>query len=284
MCFVNWSFETQALIVPCFALLVHALQRNMAVGKSKRVVKKGAKKKTGDFMLKKEWYNLRAPSFFGNRDVGKTLVNRTQGTRIAADGLKERVFEVSVADLENDSDDKSFRKFRLVAEDVQGRDVLLNFHGLTFTSDKLRSLVKKWHTLIEAITDVKTTDGYTLRIFVIAFTKKNRDQIKKTAYAQGSQVRKIRSKIVDIVTNEVNTVDLKTVVSKLKSESISKDIEGAAAKIFPVQNVHIRKVKVLKKPKFDIARLLEVHNTTAVAGTAVDRAADFVEPAPLAAV
>jgi len=257
----------------------------MAVGKSKRVVKKGAKKKTGDFMLKKEWYDLRAPSYFGKRDVGKTLVNRTSGTKIASEGLKDRVFEVSLADLENDADDKAYRKMRLISEDVQGRNVLLNFHGLTFTADKLRSLVKKWHSLIETVTEVKTSDGYLLRVFVIAFTKKNRSQIKKTSYAQTSQIRKIRSKIVDIVSNEVTTSDLKTVVGKFKTESIGKDIETAASRIYPVQNVFIRKVKVLKKPKFDIARLLEIHGDAASsAGAAVDRAPEFVEPKPLESV
>ena len=116
-------------------------------------------------------------------------MNRTQGTKIASEGLKGRVFEVSLADLEKDSEDKAFRKIRLISEDVQGRNVLLNFHGLTFTTDKLRSLVKKWHTLIESVVDVKTTDGYTLRLFVLAFTKKAQNSIKKTAYAQTSQVR-----------------------------------------------------------------------------------------------
>lgn len=64
---------------------------------------------------------------------------------IASEGLKHRVFEVSLADLQNDTDaERSFRKFRLVAEDVQGRNVLTNFHGMDLTTDKLRSMVKKW--------------------------------------------------------------------------------------------------------------------------------------------
>jgi small subunit ribosomal protein S3Ae len=55
------------------------------------------------------------------------------------------VFEVSLADLQNDNDaERSFRKFRLIADDVQGRNVLTNFHGMDLTTDKLRSMVKKW--------------------------------------------------------------------------------------------------------------------------------------------
>lgn len=55
------------------------------------------------------------------------------------------MFEVSLADLQNESDaERSFRKFRLIAEEVQGKNVLCNFHGFNLTTDKLRSMVKKW--------------------------------------------------------------------------------------------------------------------------------------------
>ena len=49
---------------------------------------------------------------------------------------------------------------------------------MDFTTDKLRSLVRKWQTLIEAQVDVKTTDGYLLRMFAIAFTKKRPGQVR----------------------------------------------------------------------------------------------------------
>lgn len=46
--------------------------------------------------------------------------------QIASEGLKHRVFEVVLADLQND-EDQAFRKIRLRAEDVQGKNVLTNF-------------------------------------------------------------------------------------------------------------------------------------------------------------
>merc|ERR1719221_246738 len=127
----------------------------MAVGKNKRLTKggkKGAKKKVVDPFSKKEWYDVKAPSMFAVRQVGKTLVTRTQGTKIASDSLKGRVFEVSLADLQND--EVTFHKFKLVAEEVQGRNLLTNFHGMSLTRDKMCSMVKKWQTMINGNVDV----------------------------------------------------------------------------------------------------------------------------------
>lgn len=62
---------------------------------------------------------------------------------------------------------------------------------MNFTTDKLRSLVRKWQTLIEAHVDVKTTDNYSLRMFCIGFTKRRVNQVKRTCYAQSSQIRQV---------------------------------------------------------------------------------------------
>ncbi|XP_006821611.1 small ribosomal subunit protein eS1-like [Saccoglossus kowalevskii] len=232
----------------------------MAVGKNKRLTKggkKGAKKKVVDPFSKKDWYDVKAPSMFNIRNIGKTLVTRTQGTRIASDGLKGRVFEVSLADLQND--EVAFRKFRLMVEEVQGKNCLTNFHGMNLTRDKLCSMVKKWQTLIEANIDVKTSDGYLLRLFCIGFTKRRQNQIKKTTYAYHTQVKSIRRKMVEIMVRECQNVELKEIVNKLIPDSIGKDIEKACQGIFPLHDVHIRKVKVLKKPKLDVGKLLELH-------------------------
>jgi len=242
----------------------------MAVGKNKglKVGKKGSKKKIVDPFTRKDWYDIKAPSVFKVRDVGKTLVNRTQGTKIASDGLKGRVYEVSLADLQDEQDaERSFKKFKLVCEDVQGKNCLTNFHGMNLTTDKLRSMVKKWQTLIEAFADVKTTDGYLVRAFCIGFTHKQQLQQKKTCYAQSQQIRQIRKKMVDIMTREISSCDLKDVVKKLIPDSMSVDVQKACQGIYPLHDVHIRKVKVLKKPRFDLNKLMDLHGEGSGKGT-----------------
>jgi hypothetical protein len=52
-----------------------------------------------DPFSRKDWYDVKAPIMFTNRQVGKTLVTRTTGTKIASEGLKGRVIEASLADL-----------------------------------------------------------------------------------------------------------------------------------------------------------------------------------------
>merc|ERR1712039_485170 len=172
------------------------LRRNatMAVGKNRglKVGKKGAKKKIVDPFTRKDWYDVKAPSIFKVRDVGKTLVNRTQGTRIASDGLKGRVYEVSLADLNSENDaERSFRKFKLVCEDVQGKNCLTNFYGMNLTTDKLIP------------------------------------------------------------------------------DSIAKDIEKSCMGIYPLHDVNIRKVKVLRKPRFDLNKLMDLHGEGSGKGTTV---------------
>jgi len=256
----------------------------MAVGKNKRLSKgkKGIKKKVVDPFSRKDWYDIKAPSIFDVRNVGKTLANRSQGLKNANDSLKGRIIELSLADL-NKEEEQSFRKIKLRIDEIQGKNCLTNFHGMDFTSDKLRSLVRKWQTLIEAHVDVKTTDGYLLRLFCIAFTKRRPSQVRKTTYAQTSQIREIRKKMLEIMTREATTCDLKELVQKFLPEAIGREIEKACRSIYPLQNVYIRKAKILKAPKFDMSKLLELHGeSTDETGTRV--AKDFKEPEILESV
>ena len=87
---------------------------------------------------------------------------------------------------------------------------------------------------------VKTADGYTLRVFCIGFTKRNQLARKKTAYAQSSKVRQIRQKMIDVISKEFSTVELKDVVNKLIPDRYGRALQ-----------VQLRTVRLLQREEGD---------------------------------
>lgn len=205
-------------------------------------------------MSKKVWFDIKAPAPFSVTQVCKTIVNKTVGTRNEEDNLKGRVFETSCGDLMND-ESNGHQLVKLKVEDVKGKVGYTAFHGMRFTTDKLRSLVKKWHSQITAKTEVSTTDGYTLRVFSIGYTKRRQRQKCKTSYAKKSHVKKIGMKMKDIMTKTISSLTVKDFCNQLLDNLIGKQISRACAGVFPLQNTFIYKVKVLKSPKMDASQL-----------------------------
>merc|ERR1719326_1243152 len=93
----------------------------------------------------------------------------------------------------------------------------------------------------------------------MAFTKRRQDQVKTNCYAQSAQIRRIRSKMTEIMQNEVSKGQLRDLVKKIIAESIGREIEKQTQSIYPLKDCTIRKVKIIKKPKFDITKLMELH-------------------------
>lgn len=218
---------------------------------SKIKAKKIRSKKAVDIMSKKEFYNLTIPSSIGNKNAGVTIIDKSQGNYFAPDALKGRTFEVNQGDLVSGSNTQSFRKFKFVVDGVKGKDAISSFHSMELISDKLKSIPKKWHTLVEACLRVETTDGYTLRVFTIANTKRKQKSTKKNCYANLSQVKAIRQIIFKIIEEELSTCTIHEVMKKLMNETIGARIEQEGIKIYPLQNCHVKKVKVVKRPKVD---------------------------------
>ncbi|ELW67960.1 40S ribosomal protein S3a [Tupaia chinensis] len=74
--------------------------------------------------------------------------------------------------------------------------------------------------------------------------------------------------MMEIMTGEMQTNNLKQVVNKLIPDSIGKDTEKAHQSIHPLHDAFIRKVKMLKKPKFELGKLMELHGESSSSGKA----------------
>ena len=137
------------------------------------------------------------------------LLTYLLSSEIPADSLRGRVFEISLGDLNQNASEQAWRKVKVQCEEVKGFDCFTNYYGLDITRDKLCTLVKKWHSTIEAFAQAKTNDGYQVRMFSIAFTRRQKRQVKATCYAKNSQQKLIRQKMMEIMVSECQKSTLK---------------------------------------------------------------------------
>jgi len=248
----------------------------MAIGKNKRLSKKGkGRKKKVDAYEKKEWFRLKMPKLetIEVDHYGWTCANKTAQGVLVQDRLYDRICTIRCGDLKTEpkadpkaEDEETNQittnlKLRIADTDLDKKECSLDFYGLQLTRDKTCSMLKKWVTLVEAYQDVKTADGFHFRLFAMALTKKQQQQMKKTAYAKTSQVRRIRNKMKevmkDVFTDKTTT---KEFVHHLLTDKCGDKFKKELKNIFPIRNACIRKVKLIKRPvKEDLRRIKELH-------------------------
>jgi len=238
----------------------------MAIGKNKKLSKgskRGAKKKTVDPFLKKLWYPIGVPSTQFPHPPKRehyTLINDSKGNKNASEAIKGRVLELNYADLRED-EDQNHIKMKFCIEEVRNTECLTDFYGFDITRDKLCSLVKKWQTIVEGNVDIRTKDDYVIRIFFMTSTKKASSQVSFNCYAKTSQIKLMRKVALKVLEDELGkpSKDLAECMRILLTDGPIKAIEKKLESIYPVKDTIIRKVKVLKKPKFDVSKLLSLY-------------------------
>jgi len=176
------------------------------------------------------------------------LVSKTNNISKIVSCLKNRNYKTTLTELRN-SEDSSHKQITFRCCNYDEKICSTVFYGLDTSRDKFFSLIRKWQTLIEINSDIKTKDGYFLRIFLVAFSRKRKNQAKKTAYIKSSHIRSIRRKMEEVLIRETTSCTMKDLIPKLISEKLVDEIGFFGSKIYPLQNVIIKKVKMLEKPE-----------------------------------
>jgi len=65
--------------------------------------------------------------------------------------------------------------------------------------------------------------------------------------------------MIEVITNEVSKHTMTEVLGNLLTEAIGEEIKKACKFIYPLNNIYIRKVKTVKKPKFDTQKLNDLY-------------------------
>lgn len=179
----------------------------------------------------KTWYNVETPEFISRTNIGVSPAEDPEQ-------LIGRVVETTVGEIANDFT-KHNTKIKLEISDVNGDVANTRFIGHEITTDYLRSIVKRQTSRIDNNLDVKTKDGYLIRVKPICFTVKR---------ARTSQIKGIREVMDRIVTERAAELNFEQFIEEAIMGKLSANIYRNAKTIYPLRRVEIRKTEVLALP------------------------------------
>jgi small subunit ribosomal protein S3Ae len=195
------------------------------------MAKKGktASRKVKDKWKAKEWYKVYAPSMFNQVLLGETP---------SADptNLMGRTAEATVHDLTGDFS-KMHVKIQFRIQDVRGYDAHTIFTGHDLTSDYVRRLTRRKRSKTDHVVDVRTKDGYLVRIKPMSVAEKR---------IQSSQESAIRGIMGEEVNKAVTEMTISDLVRSIISGDLAKNVAKSCKMIVPIKRVEIRKTEVLE--------------------------------------
>ncbi|MBP2171979.1 30S ribosomal protein S3ae [Methanococcus voltae] len=188
------------------------------------------KRMTRDTWKTKVWYNIVAPKSFGGAEIGQTPANDPAG-------LIGRVSEISLKDLTNDHSKHSIR-MQFKVDSVSGKNAVTQFVGHDTTREYLKSQVRRRRSKITTIIDVRTKDGFKLRVKALVLTAVRARDHHKT---------EIRLKTEQIIRDMSKELTFPEFVHAMLMGAMGSKIYGECKKLFPLRRVEVYKSDVMEK-------------------------------------
>lgn len=195
-----------------------------------------APKKVRDKWRTKEWYSVYTPAYFGEQVVAS----------IPSEDPKKligRVVETTLYDITGDFSHQS-TKLYFLAVSVTGErsETILKSHE--YSTDYLRSLVRRGSTRIDGIFTANTTDKYLTRVYVVAFSH---------GRIQGSQEHAVREVMGKVVSEKAAKLSYSQLCHEMVLGKMGSDVYNEAKKVCPLRHVGVRKSKLLSMPLAPVA-------------------------------
>jgi small subunit ribosomal protein S3Ae len=198
-------------------------------------------KKVRDKWRAKEWYDVYAPAYFGEKKVAS--IPCSDPAKIIG-----RVVETTLYDITNDFSHQS-QKLYFLASNVKGARADTVLKGHEYSADYLRSLVRRGSTRIDAIFNVTSKDQYVTRASVVAFT---RDRVN------ANQQHLIRSIMRKTIEEKAATLAYDQLCHEMVLGIFGSEVYNLAKKISPLRHVGVRKSKLLVIPEGVMAKPGEI--------------------------
>ncbi|KAH0573590.1 Ribosomal protein S3a [Spironucleus salmonicida] len=234
----------------------------MAIGNNSNKKKKIVQRAKPDPFLRKEWYDVQAPTLFKKSDMGQTVVTKTSGMRVSTEVVKGRIVKANLGDLAENETQNGTSNFNFKIVSCADSKCLTDFAGYQVVRHYEQSLFKKGCSHISCTQDVTTKDGYVLRVFATGFTAKSKNIKKSNCYAKTSELNLVRKAMLETMHSSIKDLDCHKLMTGLANKSINTSIMEAAKKNFAVRDIMITRVKVISTPKYNVERINKLHSGT----------------------
>ena len=214
-----------------------------------------ATKKVRDKWRAKEWYSVFTPSYFGEQNVA--VIPSEDPKKLIG-----RVVETTLYDITNDFSHQSTKLYFLVVS-ITGEKCETILKNHEYSTDYLRSLVRRGSTRIDGIFTARTLDNYLTRVYIVSFSH---------GRIQGSQEHAVRQVMGKIVAEKAAKLTYSQLCHEMVLGKMGSDVYNEAKKVCPLRHVGVRKSKLLSMPLTAITE--PVSTGTVVAPEAVVSAAE----------
>ena len=188
-------------------------------------------KKVRDKWRTKEWYSVYTPAYFGEQNVAGIPCEDPKK-------LIGRVVETTLYDITNDFSHQSIKLYFLVTSITGDRaDTILKSHE--YSTDYLRSLVRRGSTRIDGIFTGRTVDSYLTRVYIVGFSH---------GRINGSQEHGIRQVMGKIVAEKASKLTYSQLCHEMVLGKMGSDVYNEAKKVCPLRHIGVRKSKLLSMP------------------------------------
>src|SRR2546427_834512 len=190
-----------------------------------------ATKKVSDKWRDKEWYSVFTPSYCGEQNVA--VIPSEDPKKLIG-----RVVETTLYDISGDFSHQSTKLYFLVVLVNGDRcETILKSHE--YSTDYLRSLVRRGSTRIDGIFTASTSDKYLTRVYVISFSH---------GRIQGSQDHAVRQVMGKVVAEKAAKLTYSQLCHEMVLGKMGSDVYNEAKKVCPLRHIGVRKSKLLSMP------------------------------------
>lgn len=196
---------------------------------------KGGKKagRVRDKWRDKQWVIVNSPPAFGSVPLNYVPIT-------AIETSKGRVIENTMYDILRQDPTQHQTKVFVQIQTIRDGIASTIFKGHEYAKEFLRSLVRRGSSMISHTHDYATSDGYTFRVVMIAFSQKRINSSKR---------HEIRILTHRLLAQRIPQLTVDQFVQEVTMGKMGADLLSETKKVASLRHIGIRKTKLISTPQ-----------------------------------